>query len=141
MTDHAATTATDRIVMYIVIPKSLKMGIGKVGATCGHAVQRLMQMYMGRIPIPSSSNYEPTHIRQNRKECLLFDAWLDSSYAKIVLGASDEEFAEVKQLSNRVVVVDVGLKEVAAGSETAVGLWPMLKSAAPSIIQKLQPLR
>src|SRR5277367_1188333 len=117
------------------------MGIGKVGATCGHAAQLLMQSYYAKLPIPSSSNYESSHVRERRRWCALVESWLDSSYPKIVLGANDEEFVEVRKLPNIIVVVDIGLKEVAAGSETAVGLWPMLKSAAPPIIQTLHPLR
>jgi peptidyl-tRNA hydrolase len=131
----------DRIVMYIVIPKSLKMSIGKVGATCGHATQLLMQMYAQRIPIPSSSDWSSSIHETNVKACETFDAWLQSSYAKIVLGASVTDFAEVRELPGSVVVVDIGLKEVSPGSVTAVGLWPMLKSAAPAIIRKLEPLR
>lgn len=120
------------IVVYIVIPKFLKMSIGKVGVTCGHATQLLMQEHAHRLQRREGSDVD---------DCEVFNTWLDSSYPKIVLGASDEEFAEVRRLSNKIVVVDVGLKEVAAGSETAIGLWPILKSEAPLVIQKLHSLR
>jgi peptidyl-tRNA hydrolase len=118
--------------MYIVIPKSLKMSAGKVGATCGHAVQLVMQEYLYRLERRVDNDYE---------DCETMLAWLGSDYAKIVLGANDEEFAAVKKLPDTVTVVDIGLKEVAPGSVTAVGFWPMLKSVAPSIIQKLELLR
>jgi len=137
----------DRLVMYIAIPKSLKMGIGKVGATCGHAAQLLMQSFEARKPSPSSvgwsspaCDFERLH-EEDMKALAAFHDWLASDYGKIVLGASDEEFAEVRRLPNIVTVVDIGLKQVAPGSVTAVGLWPMLKSVAPDIIKKLEPLR
>jgi peptidyl-tRNA hydrolase len=91
----------DRLVMYIVVPRSLKMRERKLAA---------------------------------------WREWLRTDYGKIVLGASDAEFAEARMLLDSVAVVDIGLKEVTPGSVTAVGLWPMLKSAAPAIIQGLRPL-
>lgn len=127
--------STDRIVMYIVIPTSLKMGVGKVGATCGHAVQLFMDEY---------HRYARSAMVEEDKECVLVRQWLESSYAKIVLGASDSEFANVRKLGDlvrAVTVIDVGLKQVPAGSITAVGFWPMLKSSAPSAIRELELLR
>jgi peptidyl-tRNA hydrolase len=121
-----------KLVMYIVIPKTLKMGIGKVGATCGHAAQLLMQEYRRRFDRREGSDYD---------DCQTILAWLDSDYGKIVLGANDAEFGEVRKLPNIVTVVDIGLKQVAPGSVTAVGLWPTFKSAAPDIIKGLEPLR
>lgn len=131
----------DRLVMYIVIPKSLKMGIGKVGATCGHAVQLLMQMYETRKPDPSSVGWSEPAYEEDMGALATFHDWLASDYGKIVLGASDEEFAEIRKFPNTVTVIDIGLKQVAPGSATAVGLWPRLKSGAPLIIQRLEPLR
>jgi peptidyl-tRNA hydrolase len=128
----AAIVSQDRLVMYIAIPKSLKMGIGKVGATCGHAAQLLMQEYQRRLGRREGGDHD---------DCQTMLAWFDSDYGKIVLGASDEEFAEVRKLTNIITVVDIGLKQVAPGSVTAVGLWPMKKSAAPDIIKRLEPLR
>jgi peptidyl-tRNA hydrolase len=131
----------DRLVAYIVIPKSLKMGIGKVGATCGHAAQLLMQSFEARKPIPSSAGWSSPAYEEDMRALATFLDWLASDYGKIVLGASDEEFAEVRKLPNIITVVDIGLKQVAPGSVTAVGLWPMLKSDAPDVIKGLEPLR
>ncbi len=143
----------DRLVMYIVIPRKLKLSIGKVGATCGHAVQLLTEVReqwinRGRLVISGTLPWEAA------EDGLLetWRAWCQTDYGKIVLGASEEEFAEVRKLVDGdvgaadpriagVTVVDIGLKEVAPGSVTAVGLWPMKKSAAPDLIKKLEPLR
>lgn len=120
----------DRLVMYVVIPRSLKMSAGKVGATCGHAVQLMMQDYWKVKELHGS----------DRADCRRMIAWLETSYPKIVLGASDEEFKIVRHLDGAIPVVDIGLKEVAPGSVTAVGFWPMLKTNAASIVQDLRPL-
>ena len=120
----------DRLVMYIVIPKSLKMSAGKVGATCGHAVQLVMQDYW-RVKEQHGSD---------RPSCRRMLAWFETSYPKIILGASDKEFDVIRNLDGAISVVDIGLKEVASGSVTAVGFWPMLKTNAASIIQDLRPL-
>ena len=120
----------DRLVMYIVIPKSLKMSAGKVGETCGHAVQLVMQDYW-RVKEQHGSD---------RPSCRRMLAWFETSYPKIILGASDKEFDVIRNLDGAISVVDIGLKEVASGSVTAVGFWPMLKTNAASIIQDLRPL-
>jgi peptidyl-tRNA hydrolase len=120
----------NRIVQYIVIPRSLKMTPGKVGATCGHAVQLFMQAYSRRRERHGSTD----------ERCQMVDAWLLSSYPKIILGASDEDFVIVRHLDDAIAVIDVGLKEVAPGSVTAVVFWPMWKFAAASILQEMRPL-
>jgi len=132
----------DRLVMYIVIPRKLKLSIGKVGATCGHAVQLLTEVrerWIGEVYVNPRS--------EGMQEEGLLDTWVSwrkTDYGKIVLGASDVEFAEVRKLMEGdtacVTVVDIGLKEVAPGSVTAVGFWPMKKSAAPALIKNLKPL-
>jgi len=121
---------TGRLVMYIVIPRALKMSAGKVGATCGHAVQLVMQDYWRMKELHGS----------DRADCRRMLDWFESSYAKIVLGAGDEEFKTICHLDGAIPVIDIGLKEVAPGSVTAIGFWPMLKTNAASIVQGLRPL-
>jgi len=116
--------------MYIVIPKSLKMSAGKVGATCGHAAQLLMQEYWRTKELYGS----------DRADCRRMITWFETSYAKIILGASDEEFKMIHHLDGVCLVVDIGLKEVAPSSVTAAFFWPMLKRNAALIIQGLRPL-
>jgi len=129
--DHVwARNPKDALVMYIVVPRSLKMSAGKVGATCGHAAQLLMQRYW---------DVKERH-GSDREDCRRMVAWLETSYPKIVLGASDEEFQIVRHLDGAILVVDIGLKEVAPGSVTAVSFWPVRKTNAPTIIQGLRPL-
>jgi peptidyl-tRNA hydrolase len=40
-----------------------------------------------------------------------------------------------------VIVVDSGLTEVAPGSATVIGLWPMYRSEASKIVKRLQALK
>jgi len=120
----------NQLVMYVVIPRSLKMSAGKVGATCGHAVQLMMQDYW-RVKEAQGSD---------RVDCRRMLEWFETSYPKIILGAHDDEFRVIRHLDGAIPVVDIGLKEVVAGSVTAVGFWPMQKINAPTIIQELRPL-
>ena len=70
------------------------------------------------------------------------EEWLNSSFRKVVLRAKDKEWDKIKEACpNHVVVVDAGLTEIPAGSETVIGLWTMHKSERPKIIQKLQVLK
>lgn len=119
-----------QLVMYVVIPRSLKMSAGKVGATCGHAAQLLMQDYWRTRELHGS----------DREDCRRMVRWLETSYPKIILGAKDEEFKVIRHLDGAIEIVDIGLKEVAPGSVTAACFWPMLKTNAASIIQELRPL-
>jgi peptidyl-tRNA hydrolase len=129
--------AADRYVMYIVVRTDLKMNAGKMAAAVGHAVQMLMQWYL-----------PDKHAGRTNKEAVLMaetGAWLEEdkpSYAKIVLGASDDEFAKV-QFENEggFLVEDRGFTEVKPGTFTCYGLYPMRKSEARGIIKTLKPLR
>jgi peptidyl-tRNA hydrolase len=123
----------DPLVMYLVLPTALNMDVGKVGVTCGHAVQLLFERYMERT---ESLDLE------DRDACALFLEWrLDKNYRKVTLAANAAEFEAVKQIPNRIVVVDHGYTEVPAESETAVGFWPMRKSQRPPLLVNLKPLR
>lgn len=125
----------DRYVMYLVIPTSLKMNMGKTAAAVGHAVQNLLSLYY----LYSGSSAE---------EKIRMGHWLEDdwpSYAKVVLAADDVEFAEVARLEDKgitmVDVIDRGFSQVQKNARTCIGPWPMKKSEAPEIIKKLKPLR
>jgi peptidyl-tRNA hydrolase len=127
----------DPYVMYTVVRKSLNMSTGKVGAQCQHAMDYLTR---------EVERTEITFDRVNWKEELTlrttFRAWRDSQdHAKVVLGANDEEFEQVKLENPRhFPVVDLGYTQVAPNTVTCLGLWPMRKSQRSPILQKLRPL-
>lgn len=159
MEDHNSPEAVaarkdqeDPIVMYLIVRESLGMGIGKTAAQCAHASQ-MLQLKFNELEkqLIELENLEQTFGSLNGKEnqewdllqpqFYIFSKWLDSSFRKVVLRADDKEWEKLKQLPNRVVVVDAGLTEIAAGSETVIGFMPMRKSERPKILTKLQVLK
>jgi peptidyl-tRNA hydrolase, PTH2 family len=127
----------DPIVMYLVVRESLNMSIGKTAAQCAHASQ-MLQLKFNVLERKFYTDQDFLH------RIYTFRAWLDSSYRKVTLKADDKEWARVKNEileEDRVIVVDAGLTEIAPGSETCVGLWPMKKSQVPKIIKRLQILK
>jgi len=128
--------ADDPRVMYIIVRNDLKMSAGKIGASCGHAVQMLMQWFLPDV-----------HDRRAGDEALLMEEtreWLredEPRYAKIVLGANASEFTKVQLENDGFLVVDRGFTMVEPGTETAFGLYPMKKSTARGIVRALKPLR
>lgn len=148
MEDHKSPEAVakragqeDPIVMYLVVRESLNMSIGKTAAQCAHASQMLQLQFaeLERWDMCGWCN-GPDKVRFSD-----FKDWLDSSFRKVVLKADDKEWEKVKgafvEDVMRVTVVDAGLTEIAAGSETVIGIWPMRKSQRPKILQKLQVLK
>lgn len=119
----------DPIVMYLIVRETLGMGPGKIAAQCAHAAQMLAQAHHG---MRSSSGLTD-----------VYNEWLETSYRKVVLRADDKEWAKLKDHPELdfVVVRDAGLTEVEPGSETVIGLWPMLRSDAPKLVQRLQALK
>jgi PTH2 family peptidyl-tRNA hydrolase len=115
----ARAAQPDPIVMYLIVKESLGMSIGKTAAQCAHASQmlqlRFQEMDQERIcgwKVPANMD--------------IFKEWLDTSFRKVVLRAKDKEWDKIKaECVNHIVVVDAGLTEIAAGSETVIGLWPM----------------
>jgi peptidyl-tRNA hydrolase len=84
----------------------------------------------------------PETLARYERHDLMFK-WVKSSFRKVVLRADDKEWEKVKACPDLtfVTVRDAGLTEVAAGSETVLGIWPMLKSQAPKVLKKLQVLK
>jgi peptidyl-tRNA hydrolase len=77
----------DPIVMYIVVRRSLNLTAGKVGGQCGHAVHYFMRAF--------AKEYAQVMVRPIIEPALLWDASPD--HTKVVLGATDEEFEQVKK--------------------------------------------
>lgn len=128
----------DPIVMYLIVKQSLDMSIGKTAAQCAHASQMLQL----RFQEMDQELIRGWNVSVNSANMSLFREWLDASFRKVVLQAKDKDWQKIKDACpNHIVVVDAGLTEIPAGSETFIGLWPMRKSERPKIIQKLQTLK
>ena len=164
MKDHEAPEAVqaraeqeDPIVMYLIVHESLNMGVGKTAAQCAHASQMLTLKYFEikelskslqkKISDPMRVVSEIPDLKemyvQMAPQISIFGEWIASSFRKVVLRASDKEWAKLKEefKGSMVMVVDAGLTEIAAGSETVIGLWPMRKSQAPKSVKRLQVLK
>lgn len=121
----------DPIIMYLIVRESLGMGMGKTAAQCAHASQMLLLKYMNTM-----SEVPKLPIWVN-----IFHDWLQGSFRKIVLKADDKEWLKIKELPDHILVIDAGLTEVPAMSETCIGFVPMRKSSVPKVIKKLQLLK
>lgn len=130
----------DPIVMYTVVRRRLNMSAGKVGGQCQHAmdyVGRDVEM-LTRLDIRSG-----LHLTGPERDRLsIFREWQATvSHTKVILGATDEEFAQVKVENPRFfLVIDSGRTEIAPNSETCLALWPMRKSDRSPLLQVLRPL-
>jgi peptidyl-tRNA hydrolase len=124
----------DPLIVYTVVRTSLGLGGGKIGAQCQHAFDYLLRE-VERL----QSDHE-FHVPEQLK---IFRLWRETkTHTKIVLGASDEEFAQVKAAyKEHFLVVDFGYTQVAPMTETCLALWPMHKSARAPILQSLKPLK
>lgn len=148
------TSQEDPLIMYLIVREYLNMSIGKTAAQCAHASQMLQLEYAklgyeidSYLPLPHEAvGWDGSDIPQALKDKSdIYHRWLNSSFRKVVLKADDKEWKKVKltfpDKYQMVVVVDAGLTEIATGSETVIGLWPMLKSQAPKAVCKLQTLK
>jgi peptidyl-tRNA hydrolase, PTH2 family len=146
----------DPIVMYLIVHESLNMSAGKTAAQCAHASQMLTLKYFEMkdelnkyhkliVSITDDSAKEAMHNKRLdvSRKVSIFGEWMASSYRKVVLRASDKDWDKLKEefKDQMVMVVDAGLTEIASGSETVIGLFPMRKSQRPKILQRLQVLK
>jgi peptidyl-tRNA hydrolase len=96
--------------------------------------------YLGREVRRLSENGARSEEEQRR--FATYQSWeTTKDHAKIVLGASDQEFEQVK-LENPLhfLVIDLGYTQVEPNTETCLALWPMRMSARSPILTKLRPL-
>lgn len=134
--------STDELVMYLIVNDSLQMSPGKMAAQVGHAVDLLceMQSDYGSICTGYQLGYTDCSsetFSYSRLQEELFKQWRQQSRAKIILKANEIEWEKLKIIAE-VKVQDEGRTEVAPGSITVLGFWPMIKSNAPKIIQFLK---
>lgn len=125
----------DPIVHYLIVRKSLGMGAGKIAAQCSHATKMLILAYNKLDANKYHLQYSELSLYEATKE------WINTSFRTVVLVADDKQWEKIKEEVRVFIVKDAGLTEVAAGSETVLSTWPMYKSQAPKIIQKLQTLK
>lgn len=153
---EARASQEDPIVMYLIVHESLNMSIGKTAAQCAHASSMLMIEYFDlkeesrklqkRVIEQANPQLQDAlkveYAGLNRR-LSIYGEWMSSSFRKVVLRASDKEWEKVKEeLKDSILIVrDAGLTEVAAGSETVIGVWPLRKSQRSKTITRLQVLK
>lgn len=126
----------DPIVIYLIVRKSLDMDIGKIAAQVGHGVMMLGGRYNHLSCVPKSELSE-----EELAKVRITTEWLETSYRKIAVVANDKDWEKIKDQLSVFLVKDAGLTEVEPGSETLMVTWPMKKSDAPKVIQRLQTLK
>jgi len=149
-------TQEDPIVMYLIVHETLGMSMGKTAAQCAHASQMLTLDYFEKkdksraLQKKIQETTDPDELRvmkamyaEHGRKLSIFGEWLQGSFRKVVLRADDKEWAKIQNDygDHMIMVVDAGLTEIAAGSETVIGLWPMRKSQVPKTVKKLQVLK
>lgn len=141
----ARASQPDPIVMYLIVKESLEMSIGKTAAQCAHGSQ-MLQLKFNKLQNEVTNaikdlSVEPNWI-QEYPEYFIYSQWLETSFRKVVLRANDYQFERLKkECPNHIVVVDAGITEIAPGSETVLGLWPMYRSTCPKYLTKIQVLK
>jgi peptidyl-tRNA hydrolase, PTH2 family len=111
-------------VIYLLVRKDLKMGLGKTAAQCGHAVQNLLEN-------------TPRVIKKLYWAC---------GYPKIVLKVDSEEelmdkWRTVKKLTRqRTLVIDAGKTQLPADTPTVIGIGPLPKKDLKNMVQDLKLL-
>jgi peptidyl-tRNA hydrolase len=140
----------DPIVMYIIVRESLveAMGIGKTGIQIGHAVQMvvsdlsLIKEWIEAEYVPPRDLPKLEYFLSRHPDLILYEKWLKTSYRKVALKANDREWEKLKiEFKDTLQLVkDSGLTKIPPGSETVIGLPPMLKSQRPKILKRLQAL-
>ena len=115
------------------------MSIGKTAAQCAHASQMLLLNY-SELEQKALCGWADDSDKDNQ---LLFNKWLSTSFRKVVLKSDEKEWAKLKaEMSDLdVIVIDAGLTEIASGSATVIGLWPMHKSKVGKLVKRLQVLK
>lgn len=140
----------DPLVMYLVVRESINMSIGKTAAQCAHASQMLQIKYEKlhkalvyqrkamqdgvslSVAIPGDITLLET----------VFQQWMSIGIRKVVLQADEKEWMRIKEeCPEHVLVVDAGHTELAPGTETVIGIWPIKKSQAPKTLRRLQVLK
>lgn len=120
----------DELCMYIIVRDDLGMSRGKMCAQTGHVVGGLYLKYA----------YHGNDAYRGD-----FNRWLEAGQRKVVLAADTKEWKKVvAQFANdpyACIIQDSGYTEIPSGTQTACAVWPMLKSARPKVLKRLQSLK
>lgn len=145
------STIEDPIVMYLIVRESLNMSTGKTAAQVGHAVQLLMAHYIRYMQMDHYIQYTQNvdygdyndESVFSKEQVELIHKWWATDYRKVVLRANENEWKKIKEefKEKLYLVVDNGLTELQANTETVIGLFPMAKSSVPKLIKRLQVLK
>ena len=98
----------DMARMYIFVNSDLAMDKGKACTQVGHAVQRMMEVFL-------------LHGRYTAE----YNRWRDNGCTKITLKATAQQIRELSLRPEAVYVVDAGLTQLPAGSLTVVCFPPL----------------
>lgn len=133
--------ASDPIVLYVIIREGLKMSAGKTAAQVGHAVQNILLKYF-KMQILSVKKDLHIFSDDDLKSIKTTTHWLEHASTKVILRADESEWRKLKEEFHKdmVLIIDAGLTEIAASSETCISLFPMHKSECPKLIRRLRLL-
>jgi PTH2 family peptidyl-tRNA hydrolase len=129
----------DPIILYVIVRKSLNMGVGKIAAQVHHAAKIFLLRHnairndFSALPPAEMEIYEPL--------LNITEKWIDTSFRTVLLVANDKDWEKLKDQLRVFIVRDAGLTEVEAGSETVMSTWPMKKSERPKLLRRLQVLQ
>lgn len=132
-------TPEDSLVVYLVVRKDLKMGPGKIGAQCGHAVHLLNLEYRKFCENGAfwDSMVLGSDLPNLHKRITLWESMDENGrFTKIVLGAHDKDWFKLKELYEPVTVIDAGKTEVAPCTETVMILPPMFKDERDPLLKR-----
>lgn len=130
---------SEEMVMYIVPNLSLKMGVGKTVAQCGHGVMMIADEFRRG---PTFLHFGMTEADKQRLNS--FSEWNRNHYVKVTLEANPEQWDQLKEQikdGSGILVVDEGRTEVAPNSETAIVLWPIKRKDRSELLCSLRPLK
>jgi len=132
-------TPEDSLVVYLVVRKDLNMGIGKVGAQCGHAVHLLDLEY--RKFCENGAFWDPLVCGSGlpnlvQRITLWENMEENGGFTKLVLGAHDKDWFKLKEIYNPIVVIDAGKTEVAPKTTTVMILPPMFRDERDPLLKK-----
>mgnify|MGYP006414437991 FL=1 len=118
------SSPNDCCKMVMVVRTDLKMGKGKIGAQCGHAVLGAYQIAEERFP-------------------QWVESWEESGVTKVALKCAGE--SELEQLYRGAraaklpcyLVIDAGRTQIASGSKTVLAIGPAPESKVNAITGQL----
>jgi peptidyl-tRNA hydrolase len=123
---------SDPLVFYIVVRTTLSPG--KVAAQTAHAGRYLVKAYY--------EHFLKTGFAPGTDRWSVYQDWEKTGQITVILAATSEQFQELSKNDDCcVVVVDAGRNEVAPGTQTALGFYPMRKSKVPKMFKRLQSYR